>query len=316
MPSIRNILQLIRFPNLVIIAATLLAVRYLVIVPEFFQMGVKPAISTPEFILIVANAMIIAAGGYILNDVFDIEIDRINHPDRMIIEKVFSRNEGVQIAVILLLLAFCLGIIISLRIASVLPALVFLVAILVVWWYAARLKKTLIWGNLAVACMTACTIGMIWLFELDATGLIQKPVAQTGFVSKIILSVMIFAGGLNFVREIVKDMEDMQGDSMVNCRSLPVVAGIKITHWVVNSLTLFILILLVVSQVWLWNKELKYVSGWLMVMVVLPLIVFLLLVNRAETKQQYHRASSFLRWIMVLGLATLVVLHLNQVQVF
>ncbi len=311
MPSFRIILQLIRFPNLVIIAATLLAVRYLAIVPELLALGISPGMSATEFILVVANSMIIAAGGYILNDVFDIEIDRINRPDRQVIGKLLSRNQGIQIALILLLLALCIGVLVSLLMVSVLPSIVFLVAIFVVWWYAARLKRTLIWGNLAVACMTSCTIGMIWLFELDASQLLMNSQIHTDFLNIIILAVMIFAGGLNLVREIVKDIEDIQGDSESNCHSLPVVAGIKSSRMVVNLLTMFIQLILIVCLVWLWNKGLKYISVWLIVMVVAPLLAFVWQVNHAENKLEYHRASSFLRWIMVLGLASLVILRLN-----
>lgn len=311
MLSFRTALQLIRFPNLVIIAATLLAVRYLAIVPELLVLGISPEMSATEFMLVVANSMIIAAGGYILNDAFDIEIDRINHPERQVIGKLLSRNQGIQIALILLMLALCIGVLVSILMASVLPAIVFLIAILVVWWYAAKLKKTLIWGNLAVASMTSATIGMIWLFELDATGLLQNSQIHTGFLNSIIMAVMIFAGGLNLVREIVKDIEDILGDKEVNCHSLPVVAGTRISMNVVNVLTILMLLVLTVCLVWLLNEDLKYVSVWLMVMVVVPLLTFLWQVNRAENKQDYHRSSSFLRWIMVFGLVSLVVLRLN-----
>lgn len=311
MLSFRNLLLLIRLPNLVIVAVTLLAVRYLVIIPELQALGMTPGISATEFMLVVANSMIIAAGGYILNDVYDIEIDRINRPERQVIGKLLSRNEGVQVTTILLLLALIIGILASFMMASALPSMVFPVAILVVWWYAARLKKTLIWGNLAVACMTSATIGMIWLFELDAAGLLQNSQIHTSFLNSIILAVMIFAGGLNFVREIVKDIEDIRGDTEVNCHSLPVVAGIKSSIKVINVLTILMLLVLIACLLWLWNKELQYVSVWLIVMVVTPLLVFLRLVNHAENKQEYHRSSSLLRWIMVFGLVSLIVLRLN-----
>lgn len=311
MPSFRIILNLIRFPNLLIIAVTLLFVRYLIILPGLVQAGFLPGIGTLTFILIIVNTMFIAAGGYVLNDCYDIETDRINRPGKQIIGKALSRRTGYQVSSILLLLAFSLGITVSFIIRSTLPAIVFFVAIIAVWWYAARLKKTLIWGNIAVAFMTACTIGMIWLFDYLAGGALREISLTNDLTTILVIVVMTFAGSLNLVREIIKDMEDMPGDLQQHCRTLPIAAGIRVTKRVAGSLTMLILVLLMWCLVWLWSNEFVYVFIWLLLFVLLPLLWFLWVINLAKISKDYHKASALLRWIMVSGLLSIAILQLN-----
>jgi 4-hydroxybenzoate polyprenyltransferase len=311
MPSILTILRLIRLPNLLIIALTLMAVHFLVILPGLTVLEIEPGLDSFAFGLTVITTMLIAAGGYTLNDCYDIEIDRINHPGRQVIGKTISRRVGLQIAIILFVLALVTGLVVSNLIRSVIPVLVFLVAIIVAWGYAVRLKRAFIWGNVAVACMTACTIGMIWLFELLATGLSDIDGAGVGIISRVVFATMLFGGLLNLLREIVKDVEDIKGDSAQLCRSLPVVAGINVAKWVVFTISLITFALLILSQVWLCTQKLHYVSLWLIVGVELPILWFIWLLNRAKQEIDFHLLSSLLKWIMIGGMLALVIFHLS-----
>lgn len=311
MNQFKTIYRLIRFPNLVIIAFTLIIVRYLVIIPGLYAAGINPGISTIGFMLIVINSMLIAAGGYVLNDCFDVDIDLINRPNRQVIGNIVPRRQGMMIATGLLTIALLMGMCISFLLGSVIPAVVFLTAILVVWWYASVLKKTLFWGNLAVACMTAGTIGMAWLFEYDAAALFTTYHASLRLITLLIVIIMIFAGGLNIAREIVKDTVDMEGDSRHYCRSLPLVAGITVVKRVVIAVAVSIILLLFLCMIWLLKSRMYYVSITLAVIVMLPLIRFIALIVNANTGQDFQRSGSLIRWIMVAGLLSIVILNLE-----
>ncbi len=307
-----TVFRLIRLPNVAIIAATLVLVRYCVVIPVLGQIGNGQVMSTTAFIFAILATVLIAAGGYVLNDCYDIEIDRINHPQKQIIGNLLSRTEGIVIASALLSLASIMGLTVGIMIRSVFPVLVYTVAIFVCWWYAKRLKRSFLWGNLAVACMTGCTIGMIWLFDYLAAARQIKGSESVAFVTTIIVAVMIFAALLNLAREIVKDLEDMKGDAQNACKSLPVVTGTLTAKRVVISITSLTLLLIVVSQVWLCNRNLLTVIWWLMIAVELPLLWFIFSIYKAQSVTEYHKMSALLRFIMLGGMLAMVVLYVNS----
>ncbi|HNX44378.1 MAG TPA: geranylgeranylglycerol-phosphate geranylgeranyltransferase [Bacteroidales bacterium] len=310
-PRLSTIFRLIRLPNLIVIALTLSAVRYLVILPGLAGLSISPGISPVAFGLIVFTTLTIAAAGYILNDCYDIETDMINRPERRVIGKDISRKSGLLVAVVLFTIALLMGLTVSVLIRSALPFLVFLIAVIVAWWYAIMLKRTFLLGNLAVACMTACTIGMIWLFDWLAAGSEILKGSDTRFITIIVTATMVFAWQLNLMREIVKDMEDVKGDERLMCRSLPIVLGMQASKNMLAWQAILTISLLLASQAWLCMNKFYFVSVWLLLSVELPLAWFVFRIGRTTSGKGFHRLSSMIRWIMLGGLLSLLVLRLN-----
>jgi len=308
---VRSILRLIRLPNLAIIALTLYAFRYFVIRPYYGMSGTGFQLNSLEYGLVVGITMLIAATGYIINDYYDIDIDSINKPEHNLFSERHSLRSLLFIAILSTFLTAVFIIFLSVRLNSGYPAIILFVALATVWWYAKALKRSFILGNLAVALMSALTLGMLWFFEwlkLKQSGI---SIYEIRPITQFAAGISSFAFLLSLIREIVKDMEDMEGDSRYGCRSLPLVKGIEFSKTVVAGLSVILIVTLVYCQVWLSKQSFDMLVAWLLIVVELPLIVFLYRLKKSGSPLAFHNLSTLLKWIMVGGISSMAILGLN-----
>jgi 4-hydroxybenzoate polyprenyltransferase len=251
----------------------------------------------------ITSTILIAAAGYISNDYFDIVTDQINKPAKQYIGKQIGAGTALSISVLFSIFALILGIWLSVLLNSWMPAAMLLIASTVAWWYALKLKRSFLWGNIAVAGMSAGTIVMAWLIENQYSNVPEQPFRV---ISGIIIAISLFAFLLSLLREIVKDIEDIEGDKLINCRSLPLVKGIPFTKLLLYILTVVTLLFLIVAQIYLMQFSRIVSVIWLFVCVEIPLMYFAWSLSSAQAKDDYHKLSSLLKWIMLGGIGTLV----------
>lgn len=299
----RAIVNMLRVPNLLIIALTFFLLRYLVFVPVYGYYGVVNNTGSQYFLIMVITTLLIAAAGYISNDYFDIVTDRVNKPEKLYIGKYISPGSALMTAILFSVISVASSAWLCVVLNSIIPGTLLLTALIVAWWYAIQLKKSFIWGNIAVSCMSAGTIAMAWVIEKQNLSVTGK---ATEIITLIIIAVSMFAFMLSVMREIVKDMEDMEGDRLINCRSLPIVKGVSTTKNVLFLIEVILLVLLIISQIILADYSAYLSILWLFMGVEIPLIYFSLLLKRAKTKTEFHQLSSFLKYIMLGGLLTLL----------
>jgi 4-hydroxybenzoate polyprenyltransferase len=299
----RLVFYMFRIPNLLIIAITFLMLRYLVFVPVYSAFSLTPGMSGPTFLLMVILTVIIAAAGYVSNDYFDRVTDRINKPDKQYIGRQISPGMALAISLMLNFVALAGSIVLSNALKNGLPAILLITALLVTWWYAIHLKKSLLWGNIAVSSMSAGTIVMAWLIENQCA---QLPAEPAKIITRIIIAVGTFAFLLSLVREIIKDMEDMEGDWIIGCKSLPIYMGIPFTKSILLLLTVFTLALLVLTQMYLFQYHKIFAVLWLLTCVEIPLVYFAFALRKSDKKTDFHRLSTLLKMIMLGGILTLV----------
>jgi 4-hydroxybenzoate polyprenyltransferase len=299
----RIIFNMFRLPNLAIIALTFFSLRYFVFIPFYKANFLLPCISEINYSILVFITILIAAAGYIANDFFDVATDRINKPQKLYIGKKIAPGSAFATALLLSLLALASSIWISAILKSVLPAILLLTALIVAWWYAIRLKRSFLWGNIAVSSMSAGTIAMAWLLEKQCSSL---PEQATLGISLIITAISIFAFLLSLMREIVKDCEDMEGDQLIRSLSIPIVKGIEFAKMILLSIAIITLVLLLSSQVLLIQVSKPGVSLWLFVAVEIPLLYFIRILRKASYKPDFHKLSSLLKWIMMGGIVSIV----------
>ena len=299
----RAICNLLRAPNLLIIAITFFIVRYLVFIPVYAAYSITAGMGSFYFLLLVTDTIIIAAAGYISNDYFDSVTDSVNKPEKQYIGKLISPGSALAIALSLSVVALLLSIWLTIKVKSYLPAMLLLFALLVAWWYAIKLKKSFLWGNIAVACMSAGTIVMAWLIEKQSSEVTDEP---NRIITLIITAISIFAFLLSLLREIVKDVEDIEGDRLIKCRSLPIVKGIKFTKTVLLLFVILTIILLLVTQFYLLHHSKIVAVVWLLAAVEIPLIYFVFSLLKSKVKQDFHKLSTILKWIMLGGIASIV----------
>jgi 4-hydroxybenzoate polyprenyltransferase len=273
-------LKLIRIQNLIIVALTQIFVRVLVIGPRSEW---KLILSDPFLYLIVSSTLLIAAAGYIINDYFDVKIDIVNKPDRVIVGRYLKRRMAIGTHQVFNVLGVLCGLVVSYKVA-----LVNVVSVSLLWLYSERFKRQLLIGNVVVSLLTALSLLILSVHYTDNRDLV--------------LIYAVFAFFISLIREIIKDVEDRKGDAAHGCRTLPIVLGVKGTKKVLYGLlALFAAILLVWGQ--FFQNHLIALSFGLMT---LPLAYLGVRLKSAHTRKDFSTLSTICKAIMLIGLLTMV----------
>ena len=277
--SLGAFLRLVRLPNLLIIVMAQLLVRIFVIGPKENWLTI---ITTPSFILLCAATLMIAAAGYIINDYYDIKIDLINNPKRVIIGKSFTR----RVALFAHFTINILAVVISLFLGWKIFITVFLSGFLM-WYYSNSLKRLALWGNITISLLSG--ISIYYLTFLSNNN------------SSMVILYALFAFMISLIREIIKDLEDMKGDSQFGCKTLPILWGIKNTKYFIFFISTIFVIIMGLLFMQRYNNLLAFYFG----IVLLPFFILLLVkLYKAESEDDYGKLSALSKAIMVAGLAS------------
>ncbi|MCB2379390.1 geranylgeranylglycerol-phosphate geranylgeranyltransferase [Hymenobacter sp. BT635] len=278
-----SVLRLIRFPNLLIMALTLALVQSGLLRPE----APWVALLSGRFVLLAVAALCIAAAGYIINDYYDVKIDVINRPDRLVVGRVINRRHAMLAHLVL----SGVGVVLAGALSPVLGA-VNLGSALLLWGYSARFKRLALVGNLSIALLTAA---LVLLPELQL---------RTGQTTVWVYALAAFL--LTVVREIVKDVEDMRGDAEHDCRTLPIVWGVVRTKWAIGFFLLNLVVLVAGGALQSWQDGHRALGGWLVLTVLLPSLVLARYLARADRRRDFARLSAWCKWIMLAGVLSMI----------
>lgn len=294
-------LQLIRFQNLGIVALTQFLLQYIVLIPAFRNEGLSPALDHLHFALLVFTTMIIAASGYVINDLKDIEIDRINKPDKMILGNIWTEKSGWQLYWAMNILGVAIATYLAIHVNNFPLVLLFPLAVGSLYLYSARLKKSFLLGNLLVALFCAFVAGIVWFAERNIYAACSEATAFN--IRLIFIAYLIFAGISTLYREIIKDMEDIDGDRKLGGKTLPIQLGIPAAKQVAGSIGLLLLGLVIFWMTTLVGAELQlflilYVLGGICI----PLIISLILLYKADHSASFALLSKMAKYIMFSGI--------------
>ena len=219
-----SFLRLIRISNLLIIAYTMYGVWY---------MQSHDKVPPKEFILFILFTVIVAGAGNAINDYFDVKSDRINKPEKIVIEKSIKRRWAIIIHWGFNALALCISIYLSWRFSSWFYVFIHFFSTSLLWVYSVYLKQRLFWSNASISVLVA----IIPIISLKGTH-------DLGVESHHLISIILiacFALVINFSREIIKDIQDMEGDKVRNVRSIPLVFGSEKARWIATGVTLLLI---------------------------------------------------------------------------
>jgi len=312
---ITGISRLIRFPNLLIIILTQLLLRFAILGPFLYSgTGADPS-SLADFFILVLVTLLIASAGYVINDYFDVKIDSVNKPDKMIIDRQVSARGAIALHLVINGIATLLGFYLAWRVHSLTFGLIFPFIAVLLWFYSASYKRTFLWGNIIVALLTAFVILIVWLFEFfhlkgDA-GSFGMVVQKLTGVTRIFLAYAMFAFLVSLLREIIKDMEDWEGDQKYGCRTLPLVIGLKRSKYVVIALVVLNMVLLGYGMAVLYRLHFVWAFWYFLLLVQVPVVYLMYSVFKAQDKNEYHFASSLTKLIMLTGLLSMQVISLS-----
>jgi 4-hydroxybenzoate polyprenyltransferase len=230
-----------------------------------------------KFFLLSLSTVMIAAAGYIINDYYDIKIDFINKPDRVVIGKSITRRYAILFHTVLSGLGILIGAYVSLWIGAV-----NIISVFLLWLYSNLLKRLPFVGNLSVAFLTGLSLVLVDLYYHSGNYMIYIYAS--------------FAFFMTLIREIIKDMEDLKGDNSFGCKTLPIIWGTRKT----KQMIYFLLTVLVITVVVLNFLFTDLPVSFFIVFVVI-LYPFLHTIIRADTTKDYYQLSTICKWIMLFG---------------
>ncbi len=282
-----------------------------------FRFGYLELINIPlslfywQYALLVFSTLFIAAGGYVINDIFDIETDQINKPNKVIIGKFISEDLAYKIYAGLTITGVALGFLLANSISHPNFAIIFVLIATLLYFYASQLKQIAILGNVTIATLLGFSVIIIGIFDIfPNTFEVNKPQMTIAF--SILLDYAKFAFILNLVREIIKDIEDIKGDNLHVMRTLPIVFGIEKTSKIAFALLLLpTLYLFYYIYNYLFSNNLYFGIFYLIIFVIAPMIFCLIKIWNAKEKQDFTASSKLLKWIIFFGILSIVVITLN-----
>lgn len=298
-------LKLIRFQNLLMLAFMQLVFRYLFLANSYVDM----ALTDFNYILLVLSTVCIAAGGYVINNIMDQDTDEIAKPQNRVVGVSISETVAYNWYIGLTIVGVGIGFYLSNVIYKPTFASMFILVATLLYVYATNLKQIPLLGNVIVAFLLSVSILIIALFDIfPATDMDNK--IRMGEAFNILVDYAIFAFIINLIRELVKDLEDMDGDSATGINTLPIAIGINKTKIIVGVLTVTAIALLV-YYIKLHLFDLDYVLYYGLVFIVGPLIFLGVKLIQANEKKEYHFLSTLLKIVLFFGILSVAVIVLN-----
>lgn len=320
MKGLSALIKLTRPLNLLIIALTMVLMRYFVLRPLVAMNGFELQLSGAYFALLVLSTLLIAAAGNVINDYFDQRTDRINKPKHIIVGVHVKRRVAMAVHQLFNLLGLGLALFIAWRIGMWTLSIVSFFAAGSLWFYSVQFKRDLLVGNLVIAFLAGLVPVLVGIYEIPL--LVKKygaevvryfsvhaPAEDPAIYFKIMFYFIFgyagFAFVLNFIREIQKDMADVKGDRRIGARTVPLAFGIKTA----KKLTAVLLVLASVALVVLQQMVVDNVYSllYLIVAILLPMALSFFFNWKAVYRKDFVKAGNFLKIAMLGGLLYSVV---------
>ncbi|MGG9972272.1 geranylgeranylglycerol-phosphate geranylgeranyltransferase [Ferruginibacter sp. SUN002] len=307
--------RLIRWPNLAFIVLTQVLFYYCIIVPrlpaEYYLLS--HTINSFIFVLIVLASVLIAAGGYIINDYFDINIDQINKPQKMVVEKIINRRWAILWHLIVTTAGIAISFYVSLK-TNWLVLIANIICSILLWFYSTTFKKKLLTGNIIISLLTAWTVLVLYVAaenKYTFATLFNTYFPQMQSIFKYAILYGGFAFIISLVREVIKDMEDMEGDAKYGCTTMPIVWGVPsskvfVAVWLIVLAGALAVVQFYVIQLGWWIS-----AVYCLLMVIIPLIFIYTKLRTAQVAADYHKLSSLIKVVMLTGILSMFFLKIN-----
>lgn len=308
-------IRLIRWPNLFFILLTQTLYYFFLFRPQlpgeedidFYFKGERMGL----FGWLMVASVLIAAGGYVINDYFDLKIDRINKPHKVVVDKIIKRRWVILWHGLFSLIGIGLSIYISRRTGNYFIAVGNFVCVIALWFYSTTFKKKILWGNIIIAALAAWVILVMYFFvggnlvSFRGWPADAHPFNAAGLY-KLTMLYAAFAFVLTVVREVIKDLEDIPGDAEYGCTTMPIAWGETAAKVFVAVWMVVLIVAAAFSGVYAFQLGWRPGALYVFVGILFPMIVFMWRLRKAVQPENYHRLSTLLKWIMLMGILSMV----------
>ena len=300
-------LQLIRYKNLLLIALMQLLIRF----GYLEQVQIPLSLFYWQYTLLILSTVLIAAGGYVIKAIFDQESYQINNDTKVLIGTYISESAAYNLYAGLTITGVSCGFILANSIDHSNFAILFVLLATLLYFYASSLKQIALLGNLLIASILAFSIIIIGIFDIfPNTFEINQQQMSVAF--SILLDYAKFAFMIILVREIIKDIQDIEGDKHQEMKTLPLVIGINKSNKLAFVLLLLPLVyLFYYSYNYLFENNLFIGIFYLLIFVIAPMIFGLIQIWNAKEKKDYANISTLLKWIIFFGILSIWVITYN-----
>jgi len=302
-----SLFRLIRLPNLLIVALVQALLYFHLLLPAFKENHIQPRLNTLEFVFLIIATLCTTACGYIINDLYDYEMDLLNRKNKVIVNERISAQFCTWLYIFLGFWGLLLSLYLAFRIEQVYLSGLYILSFALLFFYSKTLKKRPLSGNLLVAFFCAGVACLVWAAELPSWWeLLYKDVQGAQHLQAIIFWYCAFAFFSTLFREIVKDLEDLNGDAAAGCRTFPIVAGQNAAKLLAALMGIVMILLL--GFLYLSHTpgfSLRFYLGALLSIVV-PLSYALYLLQKAQTPTDFRRISTLAKWVMLAGILLLL----------
>ena len=253
----------------------------------------------PESVLIILTCCLTAAGGYIINDLFDVETDHINRPNKRILKRDISHKAAIVYYIILTALGQICGYYAGIGIGLFASAIAVLL-----YFYSSDLKAMGLPGNSLIAFMSG---SVIYIASRGIHEIHSAYFAEYAFLAFL----------LTMARELVKDAEDIEGDKEQGCETFPILYGTRKTN-ILSNVILALIVIFLVTAAYLLSIEPffnvkstieihRFVYPAFLVLALVPMILkSMWMIGKANNKRDYKKISKWLKLTMLVGLISVL----------
>jgi 4-hydroxybenzoate polyprenyltransferase len=297
--TVKDYFNFFRWKNVLMI----ILIQYLFKYVLFEKFDLLVSLNDLHFALLTLSTVCIAIAGYIINDIQDIKADIINKPEKLFVDRKIVRSTARYLYIGFNAVGLSLGMYLSYYIGHTSYFFIYVLTAFLLYQYAKYFKVKFLIGNIIISLIILLSIILVMVFDLMPVTSNYNLKSQM-IVLKILIAFSIFGFIFTFVREVVKDMEDMKGDQAIDARTVPIVLGLHKTKRVLISVTSLLFASLLYLSYFLFDQKL-YLSVYLIIAVAIPLIFFMFKINKASTKNEFFQMSGLLKIIMFAGILSI-----------
>ncbi|MFM8588206.1 MAG: geranylgeranylglycerol-phosphate geranylgeranyltransferase [Bacteroidota bacterium] len=312
MSKLGAFLQLIRIKNLLFIALTQVLFYQLIIRSSYERLlNTHPLLSYNLFHSMLVASLLIAGAGYIINDYFDLNIDKINKPDKLIVDRNISRRWAMMWHFMLSIAGLIITAYVSIQLNNFLLFLLNGIAVILLWFYSTTFKKKLLSGNIIISLLTAWVIFMLFVCEINWKSGSWMPSSHLALINIYKLAILYggFAFMVSLVREVIKDMEDEMGDRKYGCRTMPIAWGIHASKVFVSVWLIVLFGALSAIMVYALFSRWYLISLFIASTLLLMLISIFLNLKKAVSIEDYTKLSRQVKLLMLMGILSMILYH-------
>ena len=302
-------MRLVRWSNLLFLSALVWLMEKWVAVPVLDRAAFGEQLPWFTLLLLMAAVVLTAAGGYVINDYFDVKIDRINRPDAVVVTRSVSKPAAMRLSVGLSITGALCGIAVAWLLRSMTLGIIFVLVPGLLWFYSSSYKRLLMIGNLTIALLAGLTPLVVAMANVAQLRLLYGSILPYTTLEHDLYAWLggfaLFAFLLTWIREIIKDLQDQMGDRELECHTLPIVWGERWTKIFVTVLLCGTLALIA----WLWYSVLPFPHTWnnlstryIALGITVPLLSVVWLLWAAKIPSDYKTCQQVVKFTMLIGM--------------